>query len=103
MQDALTGPIEEIRGDLAIADGRGTALRRRTAPGSVDYEALIGRAAEREPAGEERREDTARFLYTSGTTGNPKGAMRSHRAEALLSLDLRARVGVHAATTRRSS
>ena len=86
VQDALTGPIEEIRSDLAIPGGRYVLFGGAARAGYLDYEALIGGAADREPDGHRDENDTALFLYTSGTTGSPKGAMRSHRAEALHSL-----------------
>ena len=35
-------------------------------------------------------------MYTSGTTGRPKGAIRNHAGSALISLVTRARHGLHA-------
>ena len=49
----------------ALARGRRAAARRRPAPGALD-------ADER---------DESLMLYTSGTTGRPKGVPRSHRAD----------------------
>jgi acyl-CoA synthetase (AMP-forming)/AMP-acid ligase II len=45
------------------------------------YEALLARAAESAPAPAAQPEDGLLILYTSGTTGLPKGALISHRAE----------------------
>ena len=35
------------------------------------------------------------LMYTSGTTGKPKGAIRSHRGGALLSLVTEVELGLH--------
>jgi fatty-acyl-CoA synthase len=52
-----------------------------------DYETLIGGAGECEYANVDEN-DAAALCYTSGTTGQPKGVLYSHRALALHSLAL---------------
>jgi long-chain acyl-CoA synthetase len=58
--------------------------------GSPDWTALLGSAGS-PPADAAGGEDLAVLLYTSGTTGRPKGAMLSHRA-LLANLDQLTRI-----------
>lgn len=65
-----------VRGELpAIAHVIGV-----DGPGSVDYEELIARSDETPPAVEVGPDDVFCLLYTSGTTGLPKGTVLTHRA-----------------------
>jgi acyl-CoA synthetase (AMP-forming)/AMP-acid ligase II len=85
VQDDLLAPIEEIRGEIPVETfiHFGAAA---TPPGYAAYEALIANAREAEPEADVRAEDPWTLMYTSGTTGAPKGAIRAHGAGALLSL-----------------
>ncbi|MGH9001920.1 MAG: AMP-binding protein, partial [Acidimicrobiia bacterium] len=55
-------------------------------PGWSSYEALIEQASPADPGVAVAPGDPWALMYTSGTTGRPKGAIRSHGATAVMSL-----------------
>jgi acyl-CoA synthetase (AMP-forming)/AMP-acid ligase II len=64
-----------------------------TPAGWHNYEALIKEASSAEPPVEVEQDDLAALMYTSGTTGSPKGCMATHlnfyHAGRTLTLELR--------------
>ena len=86
VQDELVERIEPIRTGLALAADRYVHFGNATPPGWTGYEALIERAASTPPAISVRPEDPFALMYTSGTTGKPKGAVRNHEGNALIAL-----------------
>ncbi len=55
----------------------------RPAPGFRAYEDVLRLGVARPPRARVRPEDAWTVMYTSGTTGKPKGAVRSHQSYAL--------------------
>ena len=87
MQDELLGLVEEMGRDLSVAEDRRIHFGRKPAPaGYRDYEALISAGAARPPDARVDPADPWVFMYTSGTTGRPKGVIRSHRSQTMLAL-----------------
>jgi len=96
VQDELAGVIEEIRADLPIASDRYIHFGQRACPaGFRDYEKLLEAASDREPAQAVAPTDPWTLMYTSGTTGNPKGVVRNNRSGAMLSMVTEIELGLH--------
>ena len=93
-QQELLDRVDAIRGELAIeaqayvsiGTGNGTDSGTSAPAGWQDYEALIKAASTDEPAEPVRPADPCALMYTSGTTGRPKGAIRSHEGNTLIAL-----------------
>ncbi len=87
VEDQLVGVIEEILADLPIGPDRCIMFGPGKIPaGFRAYESFLSAALDREPDIAVDLGDPWTLMYTSGTTGRPKGAIRSHGASALHSL-----------------
>jgi len=71
--------IREIRDQIPSVEQIVLIGGGATEDGTIGYEAFVATGAPVEPARKPREEDLCWLLYTSGTTGLPKGAMLSHR------------------------
>jgi long-chain acyl-CoA synthetase len=81
---------EEFAGDIASLKGRLNRVEkficvsqksgRPQAADTFDYEALIAAGPEDDPQIDIAEDDLRALVYTSGTTGNPKGVMISEKA-----------------------
>ena len=100
VQDELLDSIESVRADVPVSAERFICFGRGRRPaGYRAYEELIANASDAAPRAQVSAEDAWTLMYTSGTTGKPKGAIRSHRGSAMLSLVTEVELGL----TRRDS
>ena len=96
VQDELAGVVEEIRAGLSVPSANIVHFGQRSCPAGLRaYEDLLAAASDREPGVPVAATDPWTLMYTSGTTGNPKGAIRNHKGAALLSLVTEIELGLH--------
>lgn len=85
-QDELCDRVDAARAELPVPADAFIAFGRTLPAGWRGYEALLDAAADTPPAVAVQPADMAALMYTSGTTGKPKGAIRSHEGSALIAL-----------------
>jgi acyl-CoA synthetase (AMP-forming)/AMP-acid ligase II len=96
VEDALVDVVEGIRQQLTLAADRYVLIGGTgKGAGYRAYESFLQGGSEREPDQSVSPDDTWCLMYTSGTTGNPKGAIRSHRGMAMLALMTEVELGLH--------
>ncbi len=78
--------VDPLRAQLRVPEGRYVTLGDSAPAGWTAYEALMTSADPGYAFEPVRPEDTCALMYTSGTTGRPKGAIRSHGGSALIAL-----------------
>lgn len=94
-EDALLGVIEEIRSVLDVPEDRFVHIGGNRIPsGWRAYEELIANASDAEPDVVIAPDDPWCLMYTSGTTGNPKGAIRGHGGMSMLGLMTQVELGL---------
>lgn len=73
--NAIQGRLSTIPTGNYVSWGDG-----KTPEGYRDYESLLAEAPAKEPEVDVDAQDTWTFMYTSGTTGKPKGVVRTHES-----------------------
>ena len=86
VQDELMDRVDTIRDGLNIAANNYIGLGDASVSNWIDYEKLITTASAQEPSVQVLPSDTSALMYTSGTTGRPKGVIRSHEGSTLIAL-----------------
>ena len=84
VQNDLLDRVETIRAERLIAEDKYIHFGGRMPAGYRSYEDLVAAGARSEPSIETRPDDPYALLYTSGTTGKPKGAIRNSGSFVLL-------------------
>jgi acyl-CoA synthetase (AMP-forming)/AMP-acid ligase II len=94
VQDELIAPVETIRAELGVPAANYIHFGAACPAGYQPYENLLAKARDTRPSLTVSPSDTWTQMYTSGTTGKPKGAVRSHRGGAMLSLVTEVELGL---------
>ena len=95
VQDELVGVIESIRADLPVPAANFVHFGVTPCPaGFRAYEELLAQASDVRPWVDVAGGDPWTLMYTSGTTGKPKGAIRNHKGGAILSLVTEVELGI---------
>ena len=95
VQDELLGVIESVRAELPVPAANFIHFGGSACPGGYRaYEGLLEEARDSPPSIEMGSSDPWTLMYTSGTTGKPKGAIRNHRGGAMLSLVTEVELGI---------
>lgn len=84
VEDALVATVDVARAELHVPADRYVHIGATTPAGYRSYEDLVAAGAPSEPGVLVGPDDQWCLMYTSGTTGHPKGAIRNHRGMAMI-------------------
>jgi acyl-CoA synthetase (AMP-forming)/AMP-acid ligase II len=80
VHDEFAETVDTIRPILVNIDPSRYIVVGEAKDGYKEYEAFIGESSDGEPNADVKPEDAWLLMYTSGTTGKPKGVVRSHES-----------------------
>ncbi|HSE98239.1 MAG TPA: AMP-binding protein, partial [Blastocatellia bacterium] len=100
VEEGLTHLIDQIRDKLTTVErfliARNEASGAESSTGWLDYETMLGEASSEPAAPAEIDEnEPSALLYTSGTTGRPKGVMLTHRNLYMNAMNSICEFGIH--------
>lgn len=95
VEHALLGILDTVRDEIPCPERNYIVFGGpRPASGVSNYEALIESASDVELEDSASPNDFWTLMYTSGTTGKPKGAVRSHKGSSTLALTTNVEIGL---------
>jgi len=93
-EERLLHLIDEIRDDLIIEEKNFISISDKSISSWENFESLIAASDAAKPIVAVNDTDPWALMYTSGTTGKPKGAIRSHKGMFFLSLVTEIEIGI---------
>ena len=79
----LAGELDGVRAELPDVAATRYIVVGGSANGYRDYDALVAEQSDRAPTEELRDDDYFNIIYSSGTTGTPKGIIHTHYIRAM--------------------